>query len=150
MGGHQVRADEWARRIVRHQHDGDIGGLKLRVDGPVSGQRSSPLGQRVMAIAAEFNGSLPAAAGALRRIEAPRGKRVMGNLDTKPIAVSRDPLFRPFTVKTLTLKNRIVMSAMGQANAKNGVPDPGYPAYYRRRASSQRAYGRQRTPLPWR
>ena len=53
----------------------------------------------------------------------------MGNLDTKPIVVSRDPLFRPFTVKTLNLKNRIVMSAMGQANAKNGVPDSGYPAY---------------------
>ena len=34
----------------------------------------------------------------------------MGNLDTKPIAVSRDPLFRPFTVKTLNLKNRIVSS----------------------------------------
>ena len=61
----------------------------------------------------------------------------MGNLDTKPIAISRDPLFRPFTVKTLNLKNRIVMSAMGQANAKDGVPDPGYPAYYRRRAEGE-------------
>jgi 2,4-dienoyl-CoA reductase-like NADH-dependent reductase (Old Yellow Enzyme family) len=61
----------------------------------------------------------------------------MGNLDTKPIVASRDPLFRPFTVKTLTLKNRIVMSAMGQANAKDGVPDPGYPAYFRRRAEGE-------------
>jgi 2,4-dienoyl-CoA reductase-like NADH-dependent reductase (Old Yellow Enzyme family) len=61
----------------------------------------------------------------------------MGNLDTKPIVASRDPLFRPFTVKTLTLKNRVVMSAMGQANAKDGVPDSGYPAYYRRRAEGE-------------
>src|ERR1700733_6742761 len=36
------------------------------------------------------------------------GERAMGNLDTKPIVTSRDPLFRPFTVKTLTLKNRVV------------------------------------------
>jgi 2,4-dienoyl-CoA reductase-like NADH-dependent reductase (Old Yellow Enzyme family) len=61
----------------------------------------------------------------------------MGSLDTKPIVTSRDPLFRPFTVKTLTLKNRIVMSPMGQAHAKDGVPDPGYPAYYRRRAEGE-------------
>jgi len=61
----------------------------------------------------------------------------MGNLDSKPIVISRDPLFRPFTVKTLTLKNRIAMSAMGQANAREGVPDPGYPAYYRRRAEGE-------------
>src|ERR1700734_1362698 len=82
-------------------------------------------------------GSLPEPAGALPRMQVRSGRSVMGNLDTKPIVVSRDPLFRPFTVKTLTLKNRVVMSAMGQANAKDGVPDPGYPAYYRRRAEGE-------------
>jgi 2,4-dienoyl-CoA reductase-like NADH-dependent reductase (Old Yellow Enzyme family) len=71
------------------------------------------------------------------QVEMPSGESVMGNLDTKPIVASRDPLFRPFTVKTLTLKNRIAMSAMGQANARDGVPDPGYPAYYRRRAEGE-------------
>ena len=54
--------------------------------------------------------------------------------DMQTITAGREALFRPFTVKTLTLRNRIVMSPMGQANAKNGVPDDGYPGYYRRRA----------------
>ena len=54
--------------------------------------------------------------------------------DTQTIVAGREALFRPFTVKTLTLKNRIVMSPMGQANAKDGVPDDAYPGYYRRRA----------------
>jgi 2,4-dienoyl-CoA reductase-like NADH-dependent reductase (Old Yellow Enzyme family) len=47
---------------------------------------------------------------------------------------SRDVLFRPITINGLTLPNRIVMAPMGQGHAKDGVPDPGYPAYYRRRA----------------
>ena len=61
----------------------------------------------------------------------------MGIQEAKPVVAGREALFRPFTVKTLTLKNRVVMSAMGQANAKDGVPDPGYPAYYRRRAEGE-------------
>lgn len=47
---------------------------------------------------------------------------------------NRDPLFRPITIKSLTLPNRIVMAPMGQGHAREGVPDAGYPAYYRRRA----------------
>jgi 2,4-dienoyl-CoA reductase-like NADH-dependent reductase (Old Yellow Enzyme family) len=46
-------------------------------------------------------------------------------------------MFRPFSVKSLHLKNRIVMSPMGQGHATGGVPDPGYPAYYRRRAEGE-------------
>src|ERR1700727_923056 len=82
-------------------------------------------------------GSLPPPSGALPNWQVQSAGSIMGNLDTKPIVTSRDPLFRPFSVKTLTLKNRVVMSAMGQANAKDGVPDPGYPAYYRRRAEGE-------------
>jgi 2,4-dienoyl-CoA reductase-like NADH-dependent reductase (Old Yellow Enzyme family) len=61
----------------------------------------------------------------------------MGSQETKPVVASRDPLFRPFTIKSLRLRNRIVMSPMGQGHAKDGVPDPGYPAYYRRRAEGE-------------
>jgi 2,4-dienoyl-CoA reductase-like NADH-dependent reductase (Old Yellow Enzyme family) len=61
----------------------------------------------------------------------------MGVQETRPAAADREVLFRPFSVRTLNLKNRIVMSPMGQANAKNGVPDPDYPAYYRRRAEGE-------------
>jgi 2,4-dienoyl-CoA reductase-like NADH-dependent reductase (Old Yellow Enzyme family) len=61
----------------------------------------------------------------------------MDSQDIKPETRSRDVLFRPFNVKSLTLKNRIVMSPMGQGHAKEGVPDPGYPAYYRRRAEGE-------------
>ncbi|SNS11232.1 2,4-dienoyl-CoA reductase [Sphingomonas laterariae] len=45
-----------------------------------------------------------------------------------------DPLFQPITIGTLALPNRIVMAPMGQGKAVGGVPDPGYPAYYARRA----------------
>jgi 2,4-dienoyl-CoA reductase-like NADH-dependent reductase (Old Yellow Enzyme family) len=61
----------------------------------------------------------------------------MGKQETKPVVGNRDPLFRPFSVKSLHLKNRIVMSPMGQGHATGGVPDPGYPAYYRRRAEGE-------------
>src|SRR5476651_1163154 len=61
----------------------------------------------------------------------------MGIQEAKPAVAGREALFRPFTVKTLELRNRIVMSPMGQANAKDGVPDDGYPAYYRRRAEGE-------------
>ena len=61
----------------------------------------------------------------------------MGIQETRPVVAGREALFRPFAVKTLELRNRIVMSPMGQANAKGGVPDDGYPAYYRRRAEGE-------------
>src|SRR6266702_1856612 len=32
------------------------------------------------------------------------------------------------------MPNRVVMAPMGQGHAVGGVPDPGYPDYYRRRA----------------
>lgn len=52
-----------------------------------------------------------------------------------PVPVrGREPLFRPLQIKTLTLKNRIVMAPMGKGHAVDGVLDPDYPAYYRRRA----------------
>jgi 2,4-dienoyl-CoA reductase-like NADH-dependent reductase (Old Yellow Enzyme family) len=50
------------------------------------------------------------------------------------IAGNRTPLFQPITINSLTLPNRIVMSAMGQGHAVDGVPDARYPSYYRRRA----------------
>jgi len=53
------------------------------------------------------------------------------------VAANRAPLFQPLTIKSLALKNRIVMAPMGQANAKGGVPDPGYAAYFRRRAEGE-------------
>ena len=61
----------------------------------------------------------------------------MGIQDTQPAIANRDPLFRPITINSLTLPNRIVMAAMGQGNAKVGIPDPAYPAYYRRRAEGE-------------
>jgi len=46
-----------------------------------------------------------------------------------------DPLFRPFTIKGLTLKNRIVMAPMTRTFAPEGVPGEANAAYYRRRAA---------------
>jgi 2,4-dienoyl-CoA reductase-like NADH-dependent reductase (Old Yellow Enzyme family) len=60
-----------------------------------------------------------------------------GTPETITIAEGRAALFQPFTVRSLTLRNRIVMSPMGQGHARDGVPDPGYPDYYRRRADGE-------------
>ncbi|MDA9478059.1 1,2-oxophytodienoate reductase [Bradyrhizobium sp. CCBAU 65884] len=46
-------------------------------------------------------------------------------------------LFRPFSLKTLKLKNRIVMAPMTRTSAPNGVPTEANAAYYRRRAEGQ-------------
>jgi 2,4-dienoyl-CoA reductase-like NADH-dependent reductase (Old Yellow Enzyme family) len=49
----------------------------------------------------------------------------------------RDPsttLFRPFTHKSLTLANRVVMAPMTRYRSPGGVPGPDMAAYYRRRA----------------
>lgn len=46
-------------------------------------------------------------------------------------------LFRPFSLKTLHLKNRIVMAPMTRAMTPGGVPRERNAAYYRRRAEGQ-------------
>ena len=48
-----------------------------------------------------------------------------------------DALFRPFQVKSLTLKNRIVMAPMTRTFSPEGVPGEDVAAYYRRRAESE-------------
>jgi 2,4-dienoyl-CoA reductase-like NADH-dependent reductase (Old Yellow Enzyme family) len=45
-------------------------------------------------------------------------------------------LFTPFTVKNLTLPNRIVMAPMTRAHSPGGVPGPDVVGYYQRRAES--------------
>ncbi len=45
-----------------------------------------------------------------------------------------DTLFRPFRLKSLELKNRIVMAPMTRSMAPNGIPGAANAAYYRRRA----------------
>jgi 2,4-dienoyl-CoA reductase-like NADH-dependent reductase (Old Yellow Enzyme family) len=47
------------------------------------------------------------------------------------------PLFRPFGLKSLTLKNRIVMAPMTRSFSPGGVPGADVAAYYRRRAENQ-------------
>ena len=46
-------------------------------------------------------------------------------------------LFRPFQIKSLELKNRIVMAPMTRSMAPAGVPGEANAAYYRRRAEGQ-------------
>ncbi|HEX7929471.1 MAG TPA: NADH:flavin oxidoreductase [Sphingomicrobium sp.] len=48
-----------------------------------------------------------------------------------------DVLFRPFRVKSLELKNRIVMAPMTRFQAPAGVPGESNAVYYRRRAEGQ-------------
>lgn len=52
-----------------------------------------------------------------------------------PTDGSTEVLFQPFTVKTLSLPNRIVMAPMTRAKARDGIPGPAQAAYYRRRAA---------------
>jgi 2,4-dienoyl-CoA reductase-like NADH-dependent reductase (Old Yellow Enzyme family) len=47
------------------------------------------------------------------------------------------PLFRPFTLKGVTLKNRIVMAPMTRDHSPGGVPNEENVAYYRRRAAAE-------------
>ncbi len=44
-------------------------------------------------------------------------------------------LFAPFQLGNLTLKNRIVMPAMGLAVCEDGAPNEGHADYYARRAA---------------
>jgi 2,4-dienoyl-CoA reductase-like NADH-dependent reductase (Old Yellow Enzyme family) len=48
--------------------------------------------------------------------------------------MSTDSLFRPFSLKSLNLKNRIVMAPMTRSFSPNGVPTETVAAYYRKRA----------------
>ena len=52
----------------------------------------------------------------------------------KETAMSVETLFRPFTVKNLTLPNRIVMAPMTRSFSPGGIPTSDVAAYYRRRA----------------
>ncbi|WP_432713062.1 NADH:flavin oxidoreductase [Pedobacter sp.] len=47
--------------------------------------------------------------------------------------MTTDSLFRPFSLKSLNIKNRIVMAPMTRAFSPNGVPTPEVTAYYRKR-----------------
>ena len=49
-------------------------------------------------------------------------------------AISTDVLFQPLTIRSLTVKNRIVMAPMTRSFAPKGVPGAANAAYYRRRA----------------
>jgi 2,4-dienoyl-CoA reductase-like NADH-dependent reductase (Old Yellow Enzyme family) len=48
--------------------------------------------------------------------------------------MTTEPLFLPFTLQNLTLKNRIVMAPMTRSKSPGGVPGENVAAYYRRRA----------------
>jgi 2,4-dienoyl-CoA reductase-like NADH-dependent reductase (Old Yellow Enzyme family) len=49
--------------------------------------------------------------------------------------MSSSPLFRPFSYKSLSLPNRVVMAPMTRGKSPNGVPGEDVAAYYRRRAA---------------
>ena len=51
--------------------------------------------------------------------------------------MAAEPLFRPFSCKSLKLKNRIVMAPMTRSFSLDGVPTPEVAAYYRRRAEAE-------------
>ncbi|MXV51255.1 12-oxophytodienoate reductase [Pedobacter sp. HMF7647] len=48
--------------------------------------------------------------------------------------MNTDSLFRPFNLKSLSIKNRIVMAPMTRSFSPNGVPTDDVAAYYRKRA----------------
>lgn len=48
-----------------------------------------------------------------------------------------NPLFQPFRLKSLNLKNRLVMAPMTRNFSPNGVPTPEVAAYYQRRADGE-------------
>jgi 2,4-dienoyl-CoA reductase-like NADH-dependent reductase (Old Yellow Enzyme family) len=51
--------------------------------------------------------------------------------------MSTDSLFRPFSLKSLNIKNRIVMAPMTRSFSPNGVPGDNVAAYYRKRAGGE-------------
>lgn len=53
-----------------------------------------------------------------------------------PTATNSDSLFQPFQLKSLTLKNRIVMAPMTRTFSPGGIPGQNVADYYRRRAEA--------------
>jgi 2,4-dienoyl-CoA reductase-like NADH-dependent reductase (Old Yellow Enzyme family) len=53
------------------------------------------------------------------------------------MSIDTNTLFRPFSLKTLNLRNRIVMAPMTRGMAPGGIPRERNAAYYRRRAEGQ-------------
>ncbi|ATB31920.1 NADH:flavin oxidoreductase [Melittangium boletus] len=51
--------------------------------------------------------------------------------------MAAEALFRPFSCKSLHLKNRIVMAPMTRSFSPGGVPTPDVAGYYRRRAEAE-------------
>jgi len=51
--------------------------------------------------------------------------------------MSTNNLFSPFNLKTLNLKNRIVMAPMTRSFSPNGVPTDEVAAYYQKRAEGE-------------
>ncbi|QNN42160.1 NADH:flavin oxidoreductase [Pedobacter roseus] len=51
--------------------------------------------------------------------------------------MNTDSLFRPFSLKTLNTKNRIVMAPMTRSFSPGGVPTPEVAAYYAKRAAGE-------------
>ncbi|MGF6916015.1 NADH:flavin oxidoreductase [Paraburkholderia sp. 40] len=52
-------------------------------------------------------------------------------------SLSLSPVFRPFKIKTLTLKNRIVMAPMTRSFSPEGIPGEDVATYYKRRAENE-------------
>jgi 2,4-dienoyl-CoA reductase-like NADH-dependent reductase (Old Yellow Enzyme family) len=51
--------------------------------------------------------------------------------------MNTNSLFRPFSLKSLNIKNRIVMAPMTRSFSPDGVPTPEVAAYYRKRAEGE-------------
>lgn len=51
--------------------------------------------------------------------------------------MNTDSLFRPFALKSLNIKNRIVMAPMTRSFSPNGIPTADVAAYYRKRAEGE-------------
>jgi len=51
--------------------------------------------------------------------------------------MSTEILFRPFSLKSLNIKNRIVMAPMTRSFSPNGIPTANVAAYYRKRAEGE-------------
>lgn len=51
--------------------------------------------------------------------------------------MNNESLFKPFSLKSLNIKNRIVMAPMTRSFSPGGVPTPEVAAYYRRRAEGE-------------
>lgn len=51
--------------------------------------------------------------------------------------MNNENLFKPFKLKTLNIKNRIVMAPMTRSFSPNGVPTSDVAAYYRKRAEGE-------------